>query len=172
LSTCSRVASSRRMRSSTMSSNGFLLSLDIDRRACRRVSAVVFSVALLALVTASLSDLACKVRTVIATATLACGLWESWRTWPGSRCYVTRIHLSGAGNFLLGRAGEPQVLAPASLIHWWVLPGFAVGLAFMGRSGQRGQAILFRDQLPPSVWRRLQVRLRHGVEPDSCPNSA
>ncbi len=150
-----------------MSSSGFLLSLDIDRRACRRVSALVFCCAVLSLVAVSLSGLAWQPRTLLATVTLACGLWEFRRAWPGSAGHLGRIQVSAEGQFLLGRAGEPQALAPATLVHWWLFPGLAVGLAFIDTAGQRGQAILFRDQLPPDMWRRLQVRLRHGSDPFS-----
>jgi hypothetical protein len=47
------------------------------------------------------------------------------------------------------------------------LPGFAVGLDFIGEGGERGEALLFRDLLPPDVWRRLQVRLQHASHPIS-----
>ena len=155
-----------------MSSSGFLLSLDIDRCACRRVSALVLCGTVLALVAVSLSGLAWQPRTLVATVTLACGLWEFRRAWPGSAGHVSRIQVSAEGQFLLGRAGgEQQALAPATLVHWWLLPGLAVGLAFVGTAGQRGQAILFRDQVPPDVWRRFQVRLRHGGDPFSGPLS-
>ena len=144
-----------------MSSNGFLLSLDIDRRACRRVPALVIGYTLLALTAVSLSGLALPGRTLAAVLTVACGLWQFGRAWPGSRGHVSRIHVSAEGRFLLGRTGEPHTLTPATVAQWWVLPGLAVGLVFIGEAGQRGEALLFRDLLPPDVWRRLQVRLRH-----------
>jgi len=150
-----------------MSSSGFLLSLDIDRRACRRVPALVFCGALLALTAVSLSGLAWQPRALAAALILACGLWELLRAWPGAPRYVTRIKVAPDGQFLVGIAREPPtlmpaILVPATLVHWWVLPGLAVGLAFVGKEGQRRQAILFRDRLAPDVWRRLLVRLRHG----------
>ena len=149
-----------------MSSSGFLLSLDIDRRACRRVPALVFCGALLALTAVSLSGLAWQPRALAAALILACGLRELLRTWPGAPRSVTRIQVAPDGRFLLGIAREPPTLmpaiwVPAALVHWWVLPGLAVGLAFVGKEGQRRQAILFRDRLAPDVWRRLLVRLRH-----------
>ena len=144
-----------------MSSSGFLLSLDIDRRACRRVPALVFCGALLALTAVSLSGLAWQPRALAAALILACGLWELLRAWPGAPPYVTRIQVAPDGRFLLGIAREPPALLPAALVHWWVLPGLAVGLAFVGKEGQRRHAILFRDRLAPDVWRRLLVRLRH-----------
>lgn len=146
-----------------LSSSGFLLSLDIDRPACRRVPALIVCGALLALAAVSLSGLAWQPRALAAALILACGLWELQRAWPGSPRYVNRIQVAPDGRFLLGIAREPQALVPATVVHWWVLPGFAIGLAFVGKDGQRGQAILFRDRLPADVWRRLHVRLRHGV---------
>ena len=150
-----------------MSSSGFLLSLDIDRRACRRVPVLIFCGVLLALTAVSLSGLAWQPRALVAALILACGLWELLRAWPGAPRYVTRIQVAPDGRFLLGIAREPPTLEPATLlpatlVHWWVLPGLAIGLAFVGKEGQRVQAILFRDGLAPDVWRRLLVRLRHG----------
>jgi hypothetical protein len=150
-----------------MSSNGFLLSLDIDRRACLRVPALVIGCTLLALAAISLSGLAVPGRALAAALTLACGLREFGRVWPGSTGYVSRIHVSAEGRFHLGRAGEPDTLASATLVRRWLLPGFAVGLVFIGEGGQRSEALLFRDLLPPDVWRRLQVRLRHASHPVS-----
>jgi len=148
-----------------MSSNGFLLSLDIDRRACRRIPVLVIGCTLLALSAVSLSGLALPLRSLAGGLTLACGLWEFGRVWPGSTGYVSRIHVSAVGQFLLGRAGEARTPAPVTVAQWWVLSGFAVGLVFIGETGQRGEALLFRDLLPPGVWRRLQVRLRHANLP-------
>jgi hypothetical protein len=150
-----------------MSSSSFLLSLDIDRRACRRVPALIFCGVLLALTAVSLSGLAWQPRALVAALILACGLWELLRSWPGAPRYVTRIQVAPDGRFLLGTGREsptllPATPLPATLVHWWVLPGLAIGLAFVGKEGQRGQAILFRDRLAPDVWRRLLVRLRHG----------
>lgn len=154
-----------------MSFNGFLLSLDIDRHSCRRVPALVIGSTLLALTAVGLSGLAMPGRTLAAALTVTCGLWQFRRTWPGSRGHVSRIHVSAEGQFLLGRTGEPCRLASATVAQWWVMPGLAVGLVFIGEAGQRGEALLFRDLLPPDVWRRLQVRLRHPGLPVSGPAS-
>ena len=70
--------------------------------------------------------------------------------------------MAADGRFCLGTAREPQALAAASVVHWWVLPGIAMGLAFLGDGGQRAGVLLFRDLLPSHTWRRLQVALRHG----------
>jgi hypothetical protein len=145
-----------------MSSSGFLLSLAIDRRACRRVPALIICGLLLALTAVRASGLPGQSQALVAALILACGLWELLRAWPGAPRYVTRIQVAPDGRFLLGTGREPPALEPATLVHWWILPGFAVGLAFVGKEGQRGQAILFRDRLAPALWRRLLVRLRHG----------
>ena len=145
-----------------MSSSVFLLSLDIDRCVCRRVPVLVFCCTLLALTAVNLSGLVWQLRALAAALILASGLWELKRAWPGSPGFVTRIQVAPDGRFLLGMAREPLTLVPATLRHYWVLPGIVIGLAFVGRDGRRGQALLFRDRLAPDVWRRLQVRLRHG----------
>lgn len=148
-----------------MSSNGFLLSLDIDRRGCWRVVVLGGCVTLLALIGVSLGFPAGQHRVLAVLLVLAGGLWEVWRAWPGCQGYAARIHLSVAGQFSLGRAGEPEALVTAALARWWAVPGLVIGLGFVCQSGRPAQALLFRDQVPPDVWRRLQVRLRHGSDP-------
>ena len=158
-----------------MSSNGFLLSLDIDRRGSWRVVALAGCVTILALTGVSLSGLPWQPRVLAATLVLACGWWEAWRAAPISPRYVTRIHVSMAGQFFLSRAGLPESLVPATVAQWWAVPGLAIGLVFLGQPGYQAHALVFRDQLPPDVWRRLQVRLRHrsdaGVDPARTPAS-
>ena len=145
-----------------MSSSGFLLSLDIDRCACRRVPALIFCGLLLALIGVSLSGLAWPLRSGAAVLVLAGALRELQRAWPGSPRYVTRIRVATDGRFFLASPREPQTLVPVTVTHWWLLPGWAIGLAFVGEDGRRAEALLFRDRLGPDVWRRLRVRLRHG----------
>ncbi|MSR08808.1 MAG: hypothetical protein EXR82_04655 [Gammaproteobacteria bacterium] len=148
-----------------MSSNGFLLSLDIDRRGCWRVAALVGCATLLALIGVNLGFPAGQPRALAALLVLAGGLWEAWRAWPGHRGNAARVNLSVAGQFSVSRAGEPETLELATVVRWWVLPGLAIGLGFRCQSGRLGQVIVFSDQLPADGWRRLQVRLRH----DSAP---
>ena len=152
-----------------MSSNGFLLSLDIDRRRCWRVAGLVGCVTFLALMGGTLGFPAGQPRVLAALLVLGGGLWEAGRAWPGCQGYVARIHLSLAGQFSLGRVGGAEALELATVTQWWLLPKLAIGLGFTCQSGQQAQAIVFRDELSPDVWRRLQVRLRHGSDPAVHP---
>ncbi len=152
-----------------MSFNGFLLNLDIDRRGCWRVAALVGCVTFLALMGVSLGFPAGQPRVLAALLVLGGGLWEAGRAWPGCHGYVARIHLSVAGQFSVGRAGGAEALELATVAQWWLLPRFAIGLGFACQSGQQARAIVFCDELSPDVWRRLQVRLRHGSDPAVHP---
>ena len=145
-----------------MSSNGFLHSLDIDRRACRRVPALVVCSLLLALTAVSLSGLPWLPRGLRAGLLLASTLRELHRAWPGSPRGVSHIQIAPDGRFSLACGRGSLVLVPATVLHWWILAGFAMGVAWVGTDGRWSQALLFRDRLAPDVWRRLLVRLRHG----------
>ena len=150
------------MRFLTMSSSGFLLSLDIDRQNCRRVPVLIFFGTCLALAAVNLSDLALQSRALAVVLVLACASWEVRAAWPGCPAFVSRILVTTDGRFFLGIVRSAPSLVPATVAHWWVLPRLATGLVFVGPDGQRWLAVVFRDRLAPDDWRRLQVRLRHG----------
>jgi len=58
-------------------------------------------------------------------------------------------------------AGWEGTLRPVRCRCLWTWPAVALGLEFLPLDGGRRQrALLFRDQVDPSAWRRLLVRCR------------
>ena len=143
------------------SSNGYLRILDIDRSSCRRVPLLIFCSFSLAVVGLGLSGLDWRLLAPALLLVLILGLHELRSAWPGSARFVTSIRLWPDGRFVVGLGQAPQALLSVTLAHSWTIPGFALGLAFVCQDRRRYQALLFRDQLPPEVWRRLHLRLRY-----------
>jgi hypothetical protein len=147
------------------SSSGYSRILDIDRSSCRRVPMLIFCSVILAVVGLGLSGLEWRWLAPALLLVLVTGLRELLSAWPGSARCVTSIRIWPDGQFAVGLGKAPQTLESVTLIHSWAIPGFALGLAFVGQDRHRYQALLFRDQLPCQVWRRLCVRLRYaGVQ--------
>lgn len=146
-----------------MSSSGFSPSLVIDRPGCRRVQALILCSMLLAAAALADGGLAGWPQAVALLLVGGGGLCGLRRASPRAPRYVARILVTVDGHFLLGLAGNPGALVPASVVRHWSLPGIAVGLAFAGDQALRAEAILFRDRVPPDTWRRLAVRLRHAA---------
>ncbi len=143
------------------SSNGFLRILDIDRSSCRRLPLLIFCSFSLAVLGLGLSGLDWWLLAPGFSLVLFIGLHELRSAWPGSAGFVTSLRVWPDGRFAVGLGPAPQALLPVSLVHSWTIPGFAVGLALLSQNRHRCQALLFRDQLPPEVWRRLHLRLRY-----------
>ncbi len=153
------------------SSNGYLRILDIDRSSCRRVPLLILGSVVLAIAGLGLSGLHWRLLAPALCLVLVSGLHELRRAWPGSPRCVTSIRIWPDGRFVVGFGRQPQALGSVSLesvtlesvtlAHSWTIPGFALGLAFVCPDRRRCQALLFRDQLPPDVWRRLRLRLRY-----------
>ena len=150
------------MLPSMQSSNGYSRILDIDRSACRRVPLLVFCNIILAVVGLCLSGLDWWLLAPALLLVLCLGLHALLSAWPGSAQCVTSIRIWPDGQFAVGLGPAPQTLESVTLTHSWTIPGFALGLAFIGEDRGRSQALLFRDRLPSQVWRLLRVRLRYG----------
>ena len=161
-STCWRAVLSLTMLISMQSSSGYSRILDIDRSACRRVPVLVFCSIILAVVGLCLSGLDWWLLApgLLFVATTGCYEWLA--AWPGSARCVTSIRVWPDGQFAVGLGPAPHTLESVTLTRSWTIPGFALGLAFVGHDRRRSQSILFRDQLPSQVWRLLRVRLRYG----------
>ena len=143
------------------SSNGFLRILDIDRSSCRRLPPLIFCSLSFAVVGLGLSGLEWWLLAPGFSLVLIIGLHELRCAWPGSAGFVTSIRVWPDGRFAVGLGRSPQAILSVTLVHSWTIPGFAVGLAMVSQDRRRCQALLFRDQLPPEVWRRLRLRLRY-----------
>lgn len=145
-----------------MCSNGFLLTLDIERSACRRTACLILCLALAALVAVARCDLPPGVALATACVTVAAGIGEVRRQWPASPHFVVRVLLAPeTATLVTGRRGRP-VITPTVLVGSWVLGDRVAGLAFRAPDGGRHAVIVFRDRLPAPLWRRLRVRLRYG----------
>lgn len=144
-----------------MSSSGFSPTLAIERPDCRRVRVLILCAVLLALAALAYGGLPEWGRALVALLAMGYGWREFRHASPRSPLYVTRIVITADGRILVGRARDPAALAPAALVHHWIWPGLAAGLALAPGDGQRADVILFRDSLPPETWRRLTVCLRH-----------
>jgi len=144
-----------------VSSSGFSPSLVIDRPGCRRTQALVLGAVLLAVTAINHGGLPPGGHAVALALVAGYGLWSLRRASPGAPAYVTRLVVTADGAFLLGLAGDPANLVPASVAGWWRLPGVAMGVAFASGRTRIAEAILFRDRVPPGTWRRLAVRLRY-----------
>lgn len=146
-----------------MSSSGFSPSLVIDHAGCRRVQALILCAMLLALAALAYGGLPGGLQALATLLVAVGGFIELRRASPRASRRVSRILVTPDGAFLLGRAGDPAALVPAALGHCWELRGIAVGATFYCGRAERVDVILFRDQVPPDTWRRLAVRLRHGI---------
>lgn len=150
------------MRRSMRSSSAFLPSPVIEQRGSRRVQGFICCSVLLALAVIVRSPLSWLPQVLAVLLVLVSGGREFYRAWPGSRGYLCQLQVTRDGRLLCGLGQNPRVLVPATVLHWWTLGGWVAGLVVHGEGGQRGHAILFRDQLRPDQWRQLNLCLRLG----------
>lgn len=149
------------------SSNGCLPSPVIEPRRSRRVQAFLCCNVLLALAAIALSHLPWLIQVLASSLVLAGGGIELYHAWPGSPGYLGRLQITRDGRLRCGLGREGNVLALATVLHWWTLGGRVLGLAVHREDGRRARIILFRNQLAPDQWRRLNLCLRLArSEPD------
>ncbi|MDP2326195.1 MAG: hypothetical protein Q8N51_19510 [Gammaproteobacteria bacterium] len=134
----------------------------IELRGSRRVQAFLCCIVLLALLAIALSHLPWPIQVLASSLVLAGGGIELYCAWPGSRGYLGRLQITRDGRLLCSQEAEGNVLTPATIQHWWTLSGRVAGLVAHREDGRRVRVILFRDQLAPDEWRRLNLCLRLG----------
>ena len=143
------------------SSSGFSRRLVIERPTSLRSLGLVAGIALLALVAVLLSGQGWLVMLAAACVVGALAGRELRATRAASCTCPERVEFGPDGKIRIFPGSDPETGTAVSVSCFWVLPALAAGAVFASGDGRRYSMILWRAELGPDDWRRLNVCLLH-----------